>query len=52
MTKIPTRFRFGDEHGNIRRYIAIFIGETMASTLAAPPGDNERVQIAGALSGG
>jgi len=46
------RFRFVDEHGNIRRHIAIFIGETMVRTLDTPLRGHERVQIVGALSGG
>lgn len=46
------RFRFVDEHGNIRRHIAIFVGETMVRTLQTPLYGHERVQIVGALSGG
>lgn len=46
------RFRFVDEHGNIRRHIAIFVGETMVRTLDTPLHGHERVQIVGALSGG
>lgn len=46
------RFRIVDEQGNIRRHIAIFVGETMVRNLAVPLTGNERVQIVGALSGG
>lgn len=45
-------FRIIDEHGNIRRHIAIFVGETMVRKLDVPLSGNERVQIVGALSGG
>ncbi len=45
-------FRVVDEHGNIRRHIAMFIGEQMVRDLAAPVAPNARVQIVGALSGG
>ncbi|OGT70812.1 MAG: hypothetical protein A3H44_12545 [Gammaproteobacteria bacterium RIFCSPLOWO2_02_FULL_57_10] len=45
-------FRIVDEHGNIRRHIAMFVGDTMVRTLDAPLTGNSRVQIVGALSGG
>ncbi len=45
-------FRIIDEQGNIRRHIAIFIGESMVRTLRVPVHKNARVQIVGALSGG
>lgn len=45
-------FRIVDEHGNIRRHIAMFVGDAMVRTLDAPLTDNSRVQIVGALSGG
>ncbi|MDO9319072.1 MAG: MoaD/ThiS family protein [Gammaproteobacteria bacterium] len=45
-------FRIIDEQGNIRRHIAIFVGESMVRTLQAPVRENARVQIVGALSGG
>ena len=45
-------FRVGDEHGNIRRHIAMFVGETMVRELSAPMSPDARVQIVGALSGG
>ncbi|MDP1930726.1 MAG: MoaD/ThiS family protein [Gammaproteobacteria bacterium] len=45
-------FRIVDEHGNIRRHIAMFVGETMVRTLDVPVTENSRVQIVGALSGG
>ncbi len=45
-------FRLVDEHGNIRRHIAMFIGEQMVRDLAVPVAPNARVQIVGALSGG
>ena len=45
-------FRIVDEQGNIRRHIAMFVGETMVRTLDAPLTENSRVQIVGALSGG
>ncbi len=45
-------FRIIDEQGNIRRHIAIFIGESMVRTLQVPVRNNARVQIVGALSGG
>lgn len=45
-------FRIVDEHGNIRRHIAMFVGETMVRRLDAPVTENSRVQIVGALSGG
>lgn len=46
------RFRIVDEQGNIRRHIAIFVGEAMVRSLAVPLTGNERVQVVGALSGG
>lgn len=46
------RFRLVDEHGNIRRHIAMFVGESMVRTLSVRLDDNDRVQIVGALSGG
>lgn len=45
-------FRIVDEQGNIRRHIAMFVGETMVRTLDAQLTENSRVQIVGALSGG
>jgi molybdopterin synthase sulfur carrier subunit len=45
-------FRVVDEHGNIRRHIAMFVGEGMVRELNAPVAPNDRVQIVGALSGG
>ena len=45
-------FRVVDEHGNIRRHIAFFVGDTMVRSLDIPLQENERVQITGALSGG
>lgn len=45
-------FRVVDEHGGIRRHIAMFVGETMVRDLQAPVAPNDRVQIVGALSGG
>lgn len=45
-------FRVVDEHGNIRRHIAMFVGETMVRDLSAPVNPDSRVQIVGALSGG
>ncbi len=45
-------FRIIDEQGNIRRHIAIFVGETMVRGLQVPVSTNARVQIVGALSGG
>lgn len=45
-------FRIVDEHGNIRRHIAMFVGETMARELSVPVRPDDRVQIVGALSGG
>ncbi|MES3007527.1 MAG: MoaD/ThiS family protein [Pseudomonadota bacterium] len=45
-------FRIIDEQGNIRRHIAIFVGETMVRGLQVPVHENARVQIVGALSGG
>lgn len=46
------RFRLIDEQGEIRRHIAVFIGESMVRTLDVSVADNDRVQIVGALSGG
>lgn len=46
------RFRLVDEHNNIRRHIAMFVGEAMVHTLLVPVADGDRVQIVGALSGG
>lgn len=46
------RFRLIDEQGEIRRHIAIFIGESMVRSLNVSIADNDRVQIVGALSGG
>lgn len=46
------RFRLIDEQGEIRRHIAVFIGESMVRTLNVSVSDNDRVQIVGALSGG
>jgi hypothetical protein len=49
----PGRLRMAvDEHGNIRRHIAMFVGETMVRRLDAPVPAGGRVQIVGALSGG
>lgn len=45
-------FRLVDEHGQIRRHIAMFVGETMVRTLEARVAEGGRVQIVGALSGG
>ncbi len=45
-------FRLVDEQGNIRRHIAMFVGETMVRSQAAQVPDGGRVQIVGALSGG
>lgn len=45
-------FRIVDKQGNIRRHIAIFVGETMVRGLRVLIGENARVQIVGALSGG
>lgn len=45
-------FRIVDEHGCIRRHIAMFVGESMVRTLQAPLAADDRVQIVGALSGG
>lgn len=45
-------FRLVDEHGQIRRHIAMFVGETMVRTLEARVPEGGRVQIVGALSGG
>jgi molybdopterin synthase sulfur carrier subunit len=47
-----TGFRLVDEHGRIRRHIAMFVGETMVRTLEARVARGGRVQIVGALSGG
>lgn len=46
------RFRLIDEQGQIRRHIAIFIGESMVRSLNVAVDDNDRIQIVGALSGG
>tara|TARA_R100001377_G_scaffold77524_3_gene54838 strand:+ start:1561 stop:1833 length:273 start_codon:yes stop_codon:yes gene_type:complete len=45
-------FRVVDEHGRIRRHIAMFVGEVMVRDLSVPVAPNDRVQIVGALSGG
>lgn len=45
-------FRVVDEHGRIRRHIAMFVGEVMVWELSVPVAPNDRVQIVGALSGG
>lgn len=45
-------FRVVDEHGRIRRHIAMFVGEGMVRDLSVPVAPNDRVQIVGALSGG
>ena len=45
-------FRIVDEQRRIRKHIAIFIGQNLVRTLAAPLRGDERVQIVGALSGG
>lgn len=45
-------FRLVDEHGQIRRHIAMFVGEMMVRTLEARVPEGGRVQIVGALSGG
>lgn len=45
-------FRIVDEHGNIRRHIAMFVGEKMVRELSSPVNEHDRVQIVGALSGG
>lgn len=45
-------FRVVDEHGRIRRHIAMFVGEEMVRDLSVPVAPNDRVQIVGALSGG
>jgi sulfur-carrier protein len=45
-------FRIVDEHGRIRRHIAIFVGEELVRTLTVEVPDGGRVQIVGALSGG
>ena len=45
-------FRIVDEHGNIRRHIAMFIGDEMVRDIKTPVAPNARVQIVGALSGG
>ncbi|MEX2132471.1 MAG: MoaD/ThiS family protein [Pseudohongiellaceae bacterium] len=46
------RFRIIDEQSNIRRNIAIFVGESMVRALDEPLRQDDRVQIVGALSGG
>ena len=45
-------FRVVDEHGRIRRHIAMFVGEMMVRDVNVPVAPNDRVQIGGALSGG
>lgn len=45
-------FRVVDEHGRIRRHIAMFVGEVMVRDLSVPVAPHDRVQIVGALSGG
>lgn len=45
-------FRVVDEHGRIRRHIAMFVGEVMVRDLSVQVAPNDRVQIVGALSGG
>ncbi len=45
-------FRVVDEQGQIRRHIAMFVGDQMVRTLDAPVAPDGRVQIVGALSGG
>lgn len=45
-------FRVVDEHGRIRRHIAMFVGEGMVRDLSVPVAPNDCVQIVGALSGG
>lgn len=57
ITALETRFtglafRVVDEHGRIRRHIAMFVGEVMVRDLNVPVAPNDRVQIVGALSGG
>lgn len=52
-TRFPgLRFRVIDEHGRIRRHMAIFVGETMVHGIDAAVPAGGRVQIVGALSGG
>lgn len=46
------KFRIVDEQGNIRRHIAVFVGETLVRDLDAALAAEDRVQIVGALSGG
>ena len=46
------KFRVIDEQDQIRRHIAIFVGETLVHALDTTLGENARVQIVGALSGG
>lgn len=45
-------FRIVDEQEQIRRHIAIFVSDQMVRRLDQPIGDQARVQIVGALSGG
>lgn len=45
-------FRVVDEQQQIRRHIAMFVGEEMVRRLDIPLEENARVQIVGALSGG
>jgi molybdopterin converting factor small subunit len=45
-------FRIVDEQHQIRRHIAIFVGEQLIRELDFPLDDEARVQIVGALSGG
>ncbi len=45
-------FRIIDEQRQIRRHIAIFVGENMVRQLDVELKPNARVQIVGALSGG
>lgn len=46
------KFRIVDEQENIRRHIAIFVGEELVRDLQIPLAANARIQIVGALSGG
>jgi sulfur-carrier protein len=46
------KFRLVDEQGQIRRHIAIFVGENLVRVLDHPLSGSERIQIVGALSGG
>ena len=45
-------FRIVDEQQQIRRHIAIFVGEHLVRELDYPLKNEARVQIVGALSGG